>query len=88
LAIYDLKSDKAEHEASLRYLGKAHSHWKKYAAIRDAQYLPALYNRVGHVNVTELTEKVANDIQIARDWQPGTIKDDGKRDGSEKGFNK
>jgi hypothetical protein len=61
-------------------------HWKQYAGIRDTHYHPALYNRVGQVNVTELTEKVAGDLDIARNWKPGSLKDDGKRFGSEKGF--
>jgi hypothetical protein len=35
-----------------------------------------------------LTEKVAADLDIARDWKPGTLKHDAKRPDSEKGFNK
>jgi hypothetical protein len=66
--------------------GHALTPWKRYAAHRDAHYVPALYNRVGSVNVTELTEKVAGDIEIARTWKPGTLKDDGRRSGSEKGL--
>ncbi len=88
LALFDAKNDKSDHETALRHLGDALAHWKNYAAIRDAHYVPALYNRVGYVNVTELTEKAAADIEIARDWKPGTLKDDGKRGGSEKGFKK
>lgn len=86
LALYDANAGKFDHEAALRHLTEAHSHWKKYASIRDAHYLPALYNRVGYVSITELTEKVAADIELARNWQPGSLKDDGKRSGSEKGF--
>ncbi len=86
LALFDGKGDKAEQDAALRHLGDALNHWKKYAAIRDAHYVPALYNRVGFVNITALTEKAATDLEIARDWKPGTLKDDGKRGGSEKGF--
>ena len=88
LALFDLNGDKIEHEAALRYLGDALAHWKRYAAIRDAHYVPALYNRVGHVNVTALTEKVAADLDIARHWKPGSLKDDGRRSGTEKGFRK
>ena len=88
LALFDVNEDKFEREAALRHLGDALSHWKKYAAVRDAHYVPALYNRLGHVNITALTEKVAADIEIARDWKPGSLKDDGKRSGSEKGFRK
>ena len=88
LALFDVNGDKFEHEAALRHLGDALAHWKQYAAIRDAHYVPALYNRVGYVDVTALTEKVAADLDIARNWKPGTLKDDGKRSGTEKGFRK
>ena len=86
LSLFDLDGDPFEREAALRHLGDALDHWKRYAAVRDAHYVPALYNRVGYVNVTALTEKVAADIEIARKWMPATIKDDGRRTGSEKGF--
>ncbi len=88
LALFDANSEKAEHDKAMQQLGDALSHWKKYAAIRDAHYVPALYNRVGFVDITALTEKVAADLDIARDWKPSTLKDDGKRAGSEKGFRK
>ena len=86
LALYDVNGDPFEHEAALRHLGEALAHWKQYAGIRDAHYVPALYNRVGQVNVTALTEKVAADLDLARNWKPGTLQDDGRRSGSEKGF--
>jgi len=38
------------------------------------------------VNITELTEQVAADIQIAEDWKQNSLKDNGERAGSEKGF--
>ncbi len=88
LALFDGNGDALEHEAALRHLGEALIHWKRYAAVRDASYVPALYNRLGYVNVTALTEKVATDLDIARTWKPGTLKDDGKRGGTEKGFRK
>ncbi len=88
LSLFDASGDKFEHDAALRHLTDALGQWKKYAVTRDAHYVPALYNRLGYVDITALTEKVAADIQIARDWKPGTLKDDGKRGGSEKGFRK
>jgi hypothetical protein len=86
LALFDASNDKHEHSKALRYLTEALAHWKAYAAIRDAHYLPALYNRLGYVDITALTEKAAADIDIARDWKPGSLKADGKRGGTEKGF--
>jgi hypothetical protein len=88
LALFDLNGDRFEQAAALRHLRDALAHWKQYAAVRDAHYLPALYNRVGYVNVTELTQKVAADLEIARHWKPGSLPDDGRRAGSEKGFRK
>jgi hypothetical protein len=38
------------------------------------------------VDITALTEQAADDLEIAKQWKPGTLKDDGKRGGSEKGF--
>ena len=75
-------------EVNLRHLGEALAHWKKYAAVRDSQYLPGLYNRLGYVDITALTEKVADDLTLARSWKPGTLKDDGKRGGNERVFRK
>ena len=88
LALFDANGDKLEHTAALRHLTDALAHWKKYAAVRDAHYVPALYNRLGVVDITALTEKVSADLDIARSWKPGTLKDDGRRSGSEKGFRK
>jgi hypothetical protein len=88
LALFDVNGDPFEHDAARRHLGDALSHWKRYAAVRDAQYVPALYNRLGYVDVTALTEKVAADLEIGRTWKAGTLKDDGKRGGTEEGFRK
>jgi hypothetical protein len=88
LALFDANGDTFEHAAALRHLGDALAHWKNYAAVRDARYVPALYNRLGWVDITGLTKNVAADLDLARSWQPGTLKDDGRRSGTEKGFRK
>jgi hypothetical protein len=88
LALYDVSGDHYEQESALRHLGEALIHWQRYAALRDTFYLPALYNRIGYVDVTALTNQVAADIGIAKTWQTATLLDDGKRAGSEKGFRK
>jgi hypothetical protein len=88
LALFDATADKHEQAAALRHLDEALTHWKNYAAVRDALYIPALYNRVGFVDITALTENAAADLTLARDWKPGTLKADGNRSGTEKGFRK
>ena len=88
LALFDQDGNKFEHEAALRHLAAALAHRNNYAAICDADYVPAPYNRVGHVDLTALTEKAAADLDVARTWKPGSLKDDGKRSGTEKGFRK
>lgn len=86
LALFDASGDEHEHSSARRHLAEALAHWKSYAAIRDACYVPALYNRLGFVDITALTKDVAADLDIAREWKPGSIKADGKRGGTEKGF--
>jgi hypothetical protein len=88
LALFDMNGDTSEQKAAVRYLEDALKLWKRYAWTRRMEYIPALYNRVGTVDLNALTEKVAADIEIARTWKPGTLKDDKKRGGTEKGFNK
>jgi len=86
LALFDANSDTFERTSALRQLTGALSHWKNYVTLRDANYVPALYNRLGHVDTTAITEQVAADIEIAKGWKPGNLKDNGKRSGAEKGF--
>lgn len=86
LALFDASGDAFEREAALRHLADALARWKRYASIRDASYLPALYNRAGHVDVVALTEEAGADIGIAAAWKPGTLKDDAGGGGTEKGF--
>lgn len=86
LALFDANRDAFEQTVALRHLNDAMYHWKKYATIRDANYVPALYNRLGHVNITAIAEKVAADIDIAKAWKPGSLKDNGKRAGLGRNF--
>jgi hypothetical protein len=86
LALYDSSSDPADQATALRHLEAALQHWRRYAAVRDARYVPALYNRIGHVDITALTAKVAADLDLARLWQTGSVKPGGPRGGTEKGF--
>lgn len=86
LALFDMSGDKFEHDEAQNHLINALNHWKQYAAIRDAHYVPALYNRMGYVDVTALTTQVAADIAIARNWKRGSLKGKGKGSGTEKGF--
>ena len=86
LALYDSTSDPADQTAAVRHLESALQHWKRYAAVRDARYVPAMYNRVGYVDVTALTDEVAADLELARTWQAGSVKYDGPRGDTERGF--
>ncbi len=86
LGQYDLSGRSAEKATAIRHLEAALAHWKSYARVRDARYVPALYNRVEWVDITALTEKVATDIELAKAWQPGTVKSDSPRAKTEQGF--
>jgi len=77
LALYDRNSSAASKQEAIRYLENAVSHWRQYAQAYTSQYTtPHLYNRVGVVDITGLTSKTLQDVEIARAWKPGTIDDD------------
>lgn len=87
LALYDRTGEAARKDAAVSHLAVALEHWKRYAAVYASQYKPQLLNRVGLVDIPALAAKVANDIEIARNWQPGTIKDtSGKPRGGDRPF--
>jgi hypothetical protein len=75
LALFDQSSDPEKQQSSVRHLQKALEHWKQYARIYSNQYKPQLLNRVGFVDIPKLTTNVEHDVEIARSWQPGTLKE-------------
>lgn len=86
LALFDLGGDPAERASAVRQLETALGHWRRYAAVRDARYRPALYNRAGYVDVTALVSLVEADVTMARQWQPGTVPRTAARHDTERGF--
>jgi hypothetical protein len=75
LALFDKTSDPRQQASAVQHLESALLHWKNYSAAYTRQYVqPVLYNRTGVVDIPRQTENVAADVQLARDWKPGTIK--------------
>jgi hypothetical protein len=75
LALYNFYGLKQDQEDAIQHLTNAKSFWMKYGTIYDSQYKPALFSRIGFVNITQLIEKTDQDIKIAINWIPGTIKE-------------
>ena len=90
LALFDKTGDAAQQATAMRHLEWALGHWKNYSAAYTRQYVqPVLYNRVGWVDIPKLAGNAAADVQLARDWKPGTIAEAAiKRSGTEAGFRK
>jgi len=86
LGLYDLSGDAAQQTSAENHLNNALNAWKHYAAVRDGQYLPALYGRAGYVNITAMTARVAEDLTIARNWKLGSIRNIVPGQGTEAGF--
>jgi hypothetical protein len=74
LAMFDQFAMESDRDNAVTFLQQARAHWIKYARIYDSLYKPALYNRVGFVDIPQLLTKVDADITIASKWKPGTIK--------------
>jgi hypothetical protein len=90
LALFDKTGDARQQAAAVGQLAAALNHWKNYSAAYTRQNVqPVLYNRAGVVNIPGQTDHVALDVQMARDWKPGTIEESKiKRSGTEAGFRK
>ena len=74
LALFDQSADAKQQASAVQQLEAALTHWKNYVAAYTQQYVqPVLFNRAGLVDLPKQTEDVAADLQMARDWKPGTI---------------
>jgi hypothetical protein len=74
LALYNFYGLRQDQDDAIQHLTNAKAHWSRYAEIYSSQYKPALFSRVGYVNIPQLIEKTDQDIRIAENWKPGTIK--------------
>jgi hypothetical protein len=74
LAQFDKTSDEKFRQASMDWLKQAEGHWDKYAKVYSQKNLPALYNRVGYVDVNVLKNEVKKDFDMVSTWKPLTIK--------------
>jgi len=90
LALFDKTGDAKQQASAVQHLEAALNHWKNYSVAYTRQYVqPVLYNRAGLVDIPKQTQDVAADVQMARDWKPGTIQESKiKRSGTEAGFKK
>ncbi|MCW3089445.1 MAG: hypothetical protein JWP81_514 [Ferruginibacter sp.] len=73
LAQFDQFGNEADRKKVINYLIQARGYWAQYAKVYGSLYQPALYNRVGFVDIPALISKVEADIVIAKEWKPGTI---------------
>ncbi|MBW8784257.1 MAG: twin-arginine translocation signal domain-containing protein [Novosphingobium sp.] len=76
LALFDATAHEDDRRAALAHLEAALAAWKRYAAARDAQYLPNLFPRIGWIDLTAMTSQVAADLDLVRHWTPGQLKFD------------
>ncbi|MES1218498.1 MAG: hypothetical protein ABUT20_23530, partial [Bacteroidota bacterium] len=74
LALFDMAHEEAQRKKALQHIGSAKNYWDQYAAIYSIKNKPALYNRVGYMDVNKLKEKVQRDIDMVETWKPGANK--------------
>jgi hypothetical protein len=73
LAIFDQSRRRTDQASAITRLEAARDAWARYATVRNAQYVPNFFNRIGWVDLTALIAKTEEDIAIARSWTPGTL---------------
>ena len=85
LALFDASSQPEHQTAAIKHLENALDCWREYSAAYTKQYKqPILYCRVHLVDIPKLADKVAADVEIARNWKPGSLSDtpDGRKNGN------
>lgn len=75
LAEFDRDGKPDQKVTAVAHLEKALDYWKQYATIARNQYKPQLLNRIGYVDLHEITSYVEKDIAIAKEWKPGTLRE-------------
>ena len=88
LALYNFYGLQQDKDEAVDHLTRAKEFWIRYAEIYDSKYKPALYNRVGYVNIPLLTENTDKDIELAKQWKPGEIKGYTRKTSTEVTFRK
>ena len=79
LALFDRDGNAEKQAAAVRHLEAALVHWKAYAGVTTSQYKPQHLGRLNRVvDLNALTASAVADIDVARQWHPGTITDDGE----------
>lgn len=74
IALYDTTKNIAEQISAIKHLELALGHWEKYSAIYTKQNIqPVLYGRSGLVDIPGLTKQVEKDIEMAKNWQFGSL---------------
>ncbi len=66
LALFEKTGQSEQRASAVEHLEAALEHWKKYAAAATRQYRPQLLTRSGYVDLNQLTDKVAEDIALAK----------------------
>lgn len=76
IALYDTTGLKTEQDSAVLHLEKALDHWRSYSAIYTKQNVqPVLWGRSGIVDIPgQLTQDVAHDIEMAKNWKMGSVK--------------
>lgn len=73
LAEFERDGKPEQQQTAVRHLEEALAHWSRYATVARSQYKPQLLNRIGFVDLNQITEYVEKDIAIAKEWQRGTL---------------
>lgn len=72
LAMFDTTKSEQLRKSALLHLEYAKQYWHSYSSVYSVKNKPALYNRVGYVDVEKLKKNVEEDINIVKNWKPGS----------------
>ncbi len=74
IRLFNETEDESYRESSIEHLEQSAEYFDQYAEIIDDNYVPQHFARVGTYNVMDIAESVHEDVEIARDWKPRTLR--------------
>ena len=74
IRIFNETKDESYRESSVAHLEQSADYFDQYAEIISANYEPQRLARVGDFDVNAIAESVREDVTIAEEWKPRTIR--------------
>lgn len=73
ISLYNFNGNEDDKAKALANIKNAYDYWLEYSSLYNKRYKPALYNRLGYVDMMESRKDAERDIDIVKNWKVGEV---------------